>query len=70
LNLKFKMASAGLSLASFLDGGDHRAELTKTERDENLAEWVKITERLNAQVGHKIDGRGRPEGGIAAASTA
>jgi ParB/RepB/Spo0J family partition protein len=27
----------------------HRAELTKLERDENIAEWVKITERVSSQ---------------------
>jgi ParB-like chromosome segregation protein Spo0J len=45
----------------------HRAELTKLERDENLAEWIRITERVSAQVAAKPQG-GRPEGGIRAAS--
>jgi ParB-like chromosome segregation protein Spo0J len=45
----------------------HRAELTKLERDEQVAEWIKITERLSAQVAAKPQG-GRPEGGVRAAS--
>lgn len=46
----------------------HRADLKKQERDEQLAEWVKITERMvSGQLVHKPQG-GRPEGGIAAAA--
>jgi hypothetical protein len=45
----------------------HRAELTKLERDSNIAEWIKITERVSAQVAAKPQG-GRPEGGVRAAS--
>jgi ParB family transcriptional regulator, chromosome partitioning protein len=43
----------------------HRAELTKLERDENIAEWIKITDRAsNSQSGSlREDGRGgRPKG--------
>jgi hypothetical protein len=40
----------------------HRAELTKLERDEQVAEWIKITERVSRQVDAKPQG-GRPEGG-------
>jgi ParB family transcriptional regulator, chromosome partitioning protein len=43
----------------------HRAELTKLERDDNIAEWIKITERISVQDEQK---RGRPEGGISAAA--
>jgi ParB-like chromosome segregation protein Spo0J len=52
----------------------HRAELTKLERDEQIAEWIKITERLQSSQVAKIesrreDGRGhRQEGGINAAA--
>lgn len=45
----------------------HRADLKKLERDEQVAEWVKITDRLSAQSVQKATG-GRPEGGISAAS--
>jgi ParB-like chromosome segregation protein Spo0J len=45
----------------------HRAELSKLERDENIAEWIKITERVSAQVAAKPQG-GRPEGGVRAAA--
>ena len=54
----------------------HRAELTKLERDDNIAEWIKITERLQSSQDAKNesrrdDGRGhRPEGGINAAAKA
>lgn len=41
----------------------HRAELTKLERDDNIAEWIKITERVSPQSDGKPQGR-RPEGGI------
>lgn len=44
----------------------HRAELTKLERDEQIAEWIKITERISSQVGKKLEGR--PEGGVNAAA--
>lgn len=45
----------------------HRADLSKLERDEQVAEWIKITERVSAQVAAKPQG-GRPEGGVRAAS--
>lgn len=45
----------------------HRAELTKLERDDNIAEWIKITERVSVQSAPKPQG-GRPEGGISAAA--
>lgn len=45
----------------------HRAELTKLERDDNIAEWIKITEKLSSQVATKGLGH-RPEGGINAAA--
>lgn len=45
----------------------HRAELTKLQRDEQIAEWIKITERVSRQVVAKPQG-GRPEGGVAAAA--
>jgi ParB-like chromosome segregation protein Spo0J len=45
----------------------HRAELTKVERDEQIAEWVKITEGVLGQVDPKPQG-GTPEGGIRAAA--
>jgi ParB-like chromosome segregation protein Spo0J len=45
----------------------HRTELTKLERDENIAEWIKITERVSVQSAPKPQG-GRPEGGISAAA--
>lgn len=44
----------------------HRAELTKLERDEQVAEWIKITEKL-AQTAPVSGGRGN-EGGIRAAA--
>lgn len=45
----------------------HRAELTKLERSDQIAEWVKLcdAERVSAQVEPK---RGRPESGMNAAS--
>ncbi len=47
----------------------HRAELTKLERDDNIAEWIKITDRISVQSAPKMDrDRGRPEGGISAAA--
>lgn len=45
----------------------HRADLTKLERDNNIAEWIKITERVSAQVAQKPR-EGRPEGGLSAAA--
>lgn len=45
----------------------HRADLSKLERDEQIAEWIKITERVSGQSVQKPQG-GRPEGGISAAS--
>src|SRR5260370_19625165 len=47
----------------------HRAELTKLERDDNIAEWIKITERVSRQADAKPQG-GRPEGGVRAAARA
>lgn len=47
----------------------HRAELTKLERDENVAEWIKITDRILSQTAKEMSrGRGQPEGGVAAAA--
>ncbi|UFX41708.1 ParB/RepB/Spo0J family partition protein [Bradyrhizobium sp. 41S5] len=52
----------------------HRAELTKLERDEQVAEWIKINERIHSSQiakneSKRDDGRGhRPESGIAAAA--
>lgn len=43
----------------------HRADLSKIERDENVAEWIKITDRISSQVDRKV---GRPEGGVEAAA--
>lgn len=43
----------------------HRAELTKLERDDNIAEWIKITERASKSQSEslRVDGRGgRPSG--------
>lgn len=43
----------------------HRAELTKLERDNNIAEWIKITERASKSQSESLrtDGRGgRPSG--------
>lgn len=43
----------------------HRAELTKLERDDNIAEWIKITERASKSQSESLraDGRGgRPSG--------
>lgn len=44
----------------------HRADLTKIERDEMVAEWIRLTE-VSGQSVQKPQG-GRPEGGISAAS--
>lgn len=45
----------------------HRAELTVLERDEQIAEWVRLSDRVSRQVDAKPQG-GRPEGGTRAAS--
>lgn len=44
----------------------HRAELSKLERDENIAEWIKITDKLS-QSATVLGGRGN-EGGVRAAA--
>jgi ParB/RepB/Spo0J family partition protein len=44
----------------------HRADLSKLERDEQIAEWIKITERISSQSERKSVGR--PEGGVEAAA--
>jgi ParB-like chromosome segregation protein Spo0J len=46
----------------------HRAELTKLERDEQVAEWIRITERLSSQSEAKVARMGRPESGVNAAA--
>jgi hypothetical protein len=46
----------------------HRAELTKLERDDNIADWIKITERISGQNVRKLDGPGRPESGVSLAA--
>lgn len=52
----------------------HRAGLSKLEEDEQLAEWIKITEELvSSRVGTKLSERGRvnegrPESGVNAAA--
>jgi ParB/RepB/Spo0J family partition protein len=51
----------------------HRAELSKLERDDNIAEWIRITERQSSQVAtnesKRSDGRGhRAESGVNAAA--
>jgi ParB family chromosome partitioning protein len=47
----------------------HRSELTKLERDDNIAEWIKITERMNKplQSATVSGGRGNESGVNAAA---
>ena len=45
----------------------HRAELTVLERDEQIAEWVRLSETVSAQLEPKPQG-GRPEGGTRAAA--
>lgn len=45
----------------------HRAELTKLERDEQIAEWIRLTENLSGQFAQKGHGH-RPEGGVSAAA--
>ena len=48
----------------------HRAELTALERNEHIAEWVRLCERRQKEVSAQIAQKpgGRPEGGISAAS--
>lgn len=54
----------------------HRVDLTTLERDEQLAEWIRLTEAKRVQSSQsatieskRVDGRGhRPEGGVNAAS--
>ena len=48
----------------------HRAELTVTERAENIAEWVRLTGEKNkgASCADIPKGRGQPQGGINAAT--
>lgn len=44
----------------------HRSELTALERDQHVAEWIRLTDqsdRISAQPEPKINGRGRPESG-------
>lgn len=43
----------------------HRAELSKLERSEQVAEWIKLCEQVSRQVDAKP---GRPEGGVRAAA--
>lgn len=45
----------------------HRANLSKLERDEQIAEWIKITDRISSQLATKME-RGRPESGTNAAA--
>ncbi|MFZ3181356.1 MAG: hypothetical protein WA156_14370 [Methylocystis silviterrae] len=50
-----------------------RAELTALERDEHVAEWIRLAERVSAQVAPKLSargrsGEGRPESGVRAAA--
>lgn len=48
------------------------AELTAQQRAEQIAEWIRLTEEkqelISRQLGEKKEGRGRPEGGRAAAT--
>lgn len=55
----------------------HRADLTVLERDEHIAEWVRLAgkndDRVSVQLAPKLssrgrEGEGRPEGGINAAA--
>lgn len=46
----------------------HRAELSKLDRDDNIAEWIKITERVSLQSATKPQREGRPDSGVNAAS--
>ena len=45
----------------------HRAELTKLEHDIQVAEWIRLANKVSGQVDPKPQG-GRPEGGIARAT--
>jgi hypothetical protein len=50
-----------------------RAELTALERDEHVAEWMRLSERVSAQLEPKLSargrvGEGRPESGLRAAA--
>lgn len=45
----------------------HRAELTTLERSEHIAEWVRLAERISAQVAPKLE-VGRPESGVSKAA--
>ncbi|WP_267428517.1 hypothetical protein [Methylobacterium sp. GC_Met_2] len=50
----------------------HRADLTTLQRNEQIAEWIRLTEAqqaegISVQVEQKPK-RGRPEGGVSAAS--
>jgi hypothetical protein len=44
-----------------------RAELTTLERDEHVAEWIRLADAVSTQVVSKPQG-GRPEGGTRAAA--
>lgn len=46
----------------------HRAELTKLERDEQVAEWIELKERVNAVQIEPHKKRGQQPGGISAAA--
>lgn len=46
----------------------HRAELTKLERDEQVAEWIRITEKLHAVQSAPHGKAGQKPGGISAAA--
>jgi ParB family chromosome partitioning protein len=45
----------------------HRAELTKLERDEQIAEWIKIVERQKPAQSAQVSGGRGLEGGLSAA---
>lgn len=46
----------------------HRAELTKLERDDNIAEWIKIVDRQKPVQSAQVSGGRGLEGGLSAAS--
>lgn len=47
----------------------HRAELTKLQRADNIAEWVQLCEEERAKdISSQVDRKGRPEGGSEAAA--
>src|SRR5262245_42458979 len=46
----------------------HRADLKKLERDEQIAEWIKLTERASNSQSGRLDGRGGRPPGIEAAA--